>query len=344
MRLEAMHAPDLATFHETSGKLDFLTPLTSLLGAFRESPIADRRRIQEESALRTSLGEHHKAWDRVFPPFPPCPWKRRTLTWELHRGRRDAYLRLLIATFVPMDDTDRRLIVNPAAVLGRHARLLARALPAHEIVGTDIAPWADRLYRLVSIWKFRKLKNYRFVRESVFAPDLDRRPAAVVFFGACGGVTDGCMDYALAVGAPFLLCRSCCHENIGGNTRIVHRLRPINGFFALKNWWFARIRRKRSGFYFSDRYALDAYPRSRAARAHMDSETLLAVARHSVNSDICRTLIDLDRCLYLRENGYDVLYREELFFAHRRPDASGPRGPGPDGGSLRTTVERRVQA
>ena len=31
---------------------------------------------------------------------------------------------------------------------------------------------------------------------------------------------------------------------------------------------------------------------------------------HTPDSDICRSLIDLDRCLLLREQGYDVLYRE----------------------------------
>jgi hypothetical protein len=37
-----------------------------------------------------------------------------------------------------------------------------------------------------------------------------------------------------------------------------------------------------------------------------------------VDSDICRNLIDLERCLYLQENGYDALYREELLFAQRK--------------------------
>jgi hypothetical protein len=52
----------------------------------------------------------------------------------------------------------------------------------------------------------------------------------------------------------------------------------------------------------------------------MDSGTILEVAQNSVDSDICRFIIDLDRCLYLRERGYDVLYREELFFAAHRQD------------------------
>ncbi|MHC4272476.1 MAG: hypothetical protein ACYSUR_02270, partial [Planctomycetota bacterium] len=175
-------------------------------------------------------------------------------------------------------------------------------------------------------WEFRRLDNYRFQRESIFEPDLERRPAAVTFFGACGSVSDGCMDYAIAVGAPFLICRTCCHDNIGGNTRIVNRRTPISLFFAFKNRTFARLKKKRTGLYFSDRYLADAYPRSRAARELMDSDTIISIARNTPDSDICRSLIDLDRCLFLKESGYDVMYREELFFAHQAGNTTGP-GP-----------------
>ena len=317
-----MSRPALEAFHETSRKLDFVGPLESLLNEFRRGNIADKDRTQEDSAIKSHLGEHYKKWDLVFPTFPECPWKRRTLTWEYHRGRRDAYLRYLIVTHVPQHDTGARLIINPAAVDGRHARWLAHKLPAHEVVGTDIDPLGDRLYRFVSSWKYPKLKNYRFVRESIFEPDLERRPTAVIFFGACGSLTDGCMDYAIAVDAPFLICRSCCHDNIGGNTDIVRRPRPVNWFFALKNWGYAQLKQSRKGYYFSDRYARDAYPRSQAAREIMDTDTIIAIARNAPDSDICRSVIDLDRCLFLQEHGYDVMYREELFFAHRRPEAS----------------------
>jgi hypothetical protein len=159
------------------------------------------------------------------------------------------------------------------------------------------------------------------VRESIFEPDLQRRPAVVAFFGACGSVTDASMDYAIAVDSPFLVFRSCCHDNIGGNTEIVRRPTLLNTVFAHKNRVFARIKKKRKGFYFSDRYGADAYPRSGAARELMNSDTIIAIARNSVDSDVCRSLIDLDRCLFLREQGYDVTYREELFFAHKRRDA-----------------------
>jgi hypothetical protein len=214
--------------------------------------------------------------------------------------------------------SEKHTIVNPATVFGRHARALARQLPDHEIIGSDIEPGLNRLYRLVSWWKYPNLKNYRFERENIFEPDLSRRPVAVTFYGACGAVTDGCMDYAIGVEAPFLLCRSCCHDNIGGNTDIVRRPNNLNRFFVWKNRVFRRIKRMDNGQYFSDSHTKHAYPRSRAAREIMDSDTIIEVARNSVDSDICRSLIDLDRCLFLQENGYDVLYREELFFAHRR--------------------------
>ena len=52
----------------------------------------------------------------------------------------------------------------------------------------------------------------------------------------------------------------------------------------------------------------------------MDADTVIALAQSSVDSDICRSLIDLDRCMFLQEHGYDVLYREEVFFAHKRQE------------------------
>jgi hypothetical protein len=184
---------------------------------------------------------------------------------------------------------------------------------------------------------------HRFVRENIFKPDLQRSPAVVTFWGACGSVTDGCMDYAIATASPFLICRSCCHDNIGGNTEIVTRRTPINAFFRWKNRSFARMKRKAKweDYYFSRRYLADAYPRSAAARELMDSETIIGIARSSPDSDVCRSLIDLDRCLYLRERGYDVLYREELFFAHRRPDAGGEHV---DGIGLRRPLRLSVPA
>ena len=332
-----MGGPGLEAFHATSRKLDFVRPMESLLDEFRRGNIADKDRVQEASAIRSHLGEHYEAWDRVFPRFPECPWRRRTITWENHRGRRDAYLERLIVTYVPQHEPGDRLIVNPATVAGMrgcpilfeekgggrtlrqqrgqrstsrqqvhpppfatrrmghpliinpatvagmHARRLAHKLPAFEVLGTDIDPRWDRLYQVVLFWKHCQTRNYRFVKENIFDPNLERHPAAVVFFGACGSVTDGCMDYAIALNSPFLICRSCCHDNIGGNTQIVRRRgRPINDFFAWKNYWIAKHKRKGKGFYFSDRYRKDAYPRSEVARGIMDTIRSLSLSGYRV--------------------------------------------------------------
>jgi len=313
----------LCDFHAIGAEVDFLEPMCGLLREFREGRFADRSRRLEDAAINEYLGPHHAAWDRLFPSFPRCRWKRRSIAREAKRGERDAYLRRIIADFVARGGHASRLIHNPATVFGRHARFLARALPDHEVVGTDVDVRWERIYRWLFFWRFPGLENYRFERESVFEPVSGRRPVAVTFFGACGSITDGGIDAGIAARAPFLAFRSCCHDNIAGNTEIVrHRGRPINDFFALKNRAFAREKVKHRGFYFDGRYGSDAYPRSRAARELADETTFLALARSSPDSDICRSIIDLDRCLYLREHGYDVLYREELFFAHRRTRAS----------------------
>jgi hypothetical protein len=312
--------PELESFHDACRNLSRRGAMLALLEEFRRGNIADPDRTGEDSSIRTHLGEFHGAWDDVFSGFPECRRRRRSMGWEWERGRRDAYLRSLIATWVPADPAGRRLIVNPATVFGRHARAVAASLPSFEVIGTDIDPRGNRLYATLSPFH-RGLENYRFVRESIYEPDPDRRPAAVIFFGACGSVSDGAMDYALTTRSPFLICRTCCHDNIGGNTRIVKRPGGLNRFFRFKNRGFASGKVKGVWpyvHYFSKRYGLATYPRSRLARELMDSETILAVARNSVDSDVCRALIDLDRCQYLDEHGYDVLYRDELFFAHRR--------------------------
>jgi hypothetical protein len=313
--------PDLELFHATSRRLSRRAAFESLLAEFLEGRIADDDRVLEDAAIHRHLGEHHAAWNRVFAPFPECRYRRRSMGWEWQRGRRDAYLRSLIVSWVPGARPERRLVVNPATVFGRHARAVAAELPGYHVIGTDIDHRGDRLYRIVHPLFYRGLDNYEFVREDIYEPDLTRRPAAVIFFGACGSVTDGSMDYALATKAPFLICRSCCHDNIGGNTVVEKRPGGVNRFFRFKNYGFTRGKAKQLWpyyKYFSERYQASAYPRSQLVREITDSKTLIAIARNTADSDICRSLIDLDRCQFLDENGYDVIYRDELFFAHRR--------------------------
>jgi hypothetical protein len=295
--------------------MDFRKPLGLLLNEFRLGNIADRARLLEETAIQTHLGQHIQAWNTVFPVFPTFSEKRRTLLRVFKRERKDTYIRRLVVDAMTGFDTENRVIVNPAAVEGRQARFLARNLPQFEIIGSDIDARWEAFYRLICL---RRQKNYRFVKESIFEPDLARRPAAIVFFGACGSLSDGAIDYGIEVESPFLIFRTCCHENIGGNVEIVKRWSMINSYFAFKNWVYSRCKRKNDGFYFSDKYSKDAYPRSKAARDLADSETFLQVARNAVDSDICISIIDLDRAIYLQEQGYDVMYRDEVFFAHRR--------------------------
>lgn len=310
-----MNTFSLETFRAVSSGMDFRKPLGLLLNEFRLGKIADKARLLEETAIQTHLGQHIQAWDAVFPEFPKYSEKRRTLLRVFKRERKDTYIRRLVVDALTGVDTDNRVIVNPATVEGRQARFLAKDLPQFEIIGSDIDARWEAFYRLIC---WRSQKNFRFVQESIFEPDLRRRPAAIVFFGACGSVSDGAIDYGVKVESPFLIFRTCYHDNISGNVEIVKRWSIINRYFTMKNWQFSKYKKRNDGFYFTDKYNQDAYPRSKAARDLADSETFLQVARNAVDSDICISIIDLDRAIYLQEQGYDVMYREEVFFAHRR--------------------------
>ena len=315
-----MHSRFLTEFHSRCRDVDYLSPLESLVDEYRRGNFADADRRLEDGAMLKHFGHIWAIWDSLFAEFPETLRKRRSVMWEYERGRRDDHLLRVIAKHIPEDQSRGRLIVNPATVFGRHAMTLARDLPDYEVIGSDIDVKPRQLYRLIQSLKYPKLLNFRYEIENIFDADLHRRPAAVTFFGACGVVTDGCMDYAIGVESPFLICRSCCHECIGGNTDIARRPSWLwLGFFA-KNLSMKWIERTfpGTGFYFSEGHGVEAYPRSKVAQEILDSDTIIEIAQNSYDSDICRSIIDLDRCLFLEENGYDVLYREELFFAHRR--------------------------
>jgi hypothetical protein len=161
-------------------------------------------------------------------------------------------------------------------------------------------------------------RNYTFSRESIFSPRYGRHPCAVVFFGACGSLTDAAMDYAIAEAAPLLMCRACCHENIGRCTDLAKHRTLLNYVFRLKNRVFAIYKVRDRGWYFSSSYGQDAYPRSAFARAVSDSTEFHRLTSHALDSNICRRIIDLDRCLRLEDSGYDVLYEREVFFGISR--------------------------
>ena len=308
-----MHSIDLVKFHELSQTLDFSGAMENLIREVQQGRIADKKRKLEEGTITTTFAEIYASWDKVFPPFPECNFRRRTVARELMRGHRDTYLREIITSCAQLVEHSNRLIVNVAAVFGGNAKTLARALPQFEVLATDIEPAPPAIYNFFT----KTLKNYQFLLENIYQPNLNRRPSIVVFFGACGSLTDASMQYTIDVNSPFLICRSCCHDNTGCNMKFVKRWTPINGFTFLKNKKFSYLMEKTPGAFFCDKYNKTAYPRSKVAKAFMSTETFMNIVRNCADSDICRFIIDLDRCLYLQEHGYDVMYREELFFAHK---------------------------
>ncbi len=286
-----------------------------LLDEFRRGNITDRRR--EKLTLGQHLTELSKRWDRQFPGFPQERYAYASAAGVYRRGVRDAYLKTIIARLLEAerDDLPDRTVVNPACVVGRHARDLARRLRDFRVIATDIFPWSNWLYERVKLR--RSPGNYEFRQDDIFEPRVEAAPTAVVFFGACGSLSDAAMDYAIESSCPHLMCRTCCHDNIGGNTQIAKRFTLLNLFFQFKNRSYAWAKKRLKGHYFSAKYGAEQYPRSRAARGMSNSDEFLDVSRNSVDSDICRAIIDLDRYLHLAESGYQVWYKGELFVARR---------------------------
>ena len=284
-----------------------------LLQIFRKGIIQNPEK--EEKIINSCMKEVYRKWDDKFLSFPKSSSKRRTISWELERGKRDQYLIDIITKNVTELEKDENIILNAACVFGRHAKAIAKKLKNFKIIGTDI--------NSRPVWNFfsklfkKQPQNYSFIRDNIFQSKLDIRPRAVVFFGACGSVSDGIMDYAIKTTSPFLICRTCCHDNIGGNTKIAKKSSFLNFFFRCKNWYYEKRKKANAGDYFSEKYSSQAYPRSTIVKQLSTTKEYMELAKNSVNSDICRILIDLDRCCYLIEHGYSVLYKEELFFAKK---------------------------
>lgn len=270
---------------------------------------------KEEKIINTCMKGIYKKWDDKFLSFPKNSSKRRTINWELERGKRDKYLINVITKNVTELEGSGNIILNAACVFGRHAKAIARKLKNFNVIGTDI--------NTRPIWNFfskllrKQPRNYSFIRDDIFKSKLDIKPRAVVFFGACGSVSDGIMDYGIKTKSPFIICRTCCHDNIGGNTKVAKKSSFLNFFFRFKNWYYEKRKKANEGDYFSGKYSSQAYPRSTIVKQLSNTKEYMELAKNSVNSDICRILIDLDRCCHLIENGYSVLYKEELFFAHK---------------------------
>jgi hypothetical protein len=293
-----------------------LVALEGLLGLFRQGDIIEPQ--VERMGMDRHTGSLTERWDKKFPGFPSKYFPYTSFRGQHYRGRRDAYLKSIIIKMLADHNSTNTIIVNPACVFGRHACDLASRLPLVRVIGTDIDPGWDRIYRFVK--RSRIPDNYSFIKDDIFTPHLKVPASAVVFFGACGAVTDGALDYAITTRTRYIMCRTCCHDNIGGNVSVIKRFNSVNRFFRFKNWAFARMKRraKYAGHYFSDKYPRDAYPRSETARRVSSPDEFREVARHSADSDICRAIIDLDRYLYLVEKGYTVMYQGELFVAEQK--------------------------
>ncbi len=295
-----------------------LDAIEGLLEEFRRGHIFNRR--LEKSALEQYLGRLAQEWDQRFPNFPKGQYLCASFWGVSRRGVRDKYLKDIIVTLFKTENHPGadKTIVNPACVAGRHARDLARRLEYCKVLGTDIFPPSDWLYGKILFG--RTPGNYEFKRENIFEPNARPTPTAVVFFGACGSLSDAAMDYTIKSNCPLLVCRTCCHDNICGNTMITKRFSLLNWSFRFKNFVYSRAKKKMKGHYFSEKYSLEKYPRSTAAGGLSSPNEFLEICRNSVNSDICRTLIDLDRYINLVENGYRVWYRGELFVAEKNTE------------------------
>lgn len=298
---------------EASNHLIGQRAFTALLDVFRREPIHEHHR--DRTVLERNLQELTQRWDERFPGFPASQDANTSFRGVARRGIRDRYLKTWIHRTLADAGTEGRTLVNPVCVFGRHARDLAEALPDYQVWGTDIFSGCNRFYQLVC--RRRTPGNYRFLRDSIFTPQLTAKPTAVVFFGACGSLSDAALDYAIQRQARYVMCRTCCHDNIAGNTRIVKRPNTLNRAFRFKNLHYRWAQRLLSGHYFSPGYGPDHYPTSDYARQHSHADEFLTLSQHSVDSDLCRTLIDLDRFLHLAEAGYRVYYRGEMLAAFR---------------------------
>ena len=80
---------------------------------------------------------------------------------------------------------------------------------------------------------------------------------------------------------------------------------------------YAKKRKKGKGDYFFQKCSRDRYPTSEAAKALSNSDEFMEASRNSVDSDVCRTITDMDRYLRLVENLYGMWYKGELFVARK---------------------------
>ncbi|MBN2272252.1 MAG: hypothetical protein JXN61_16700 [Sedimentisphaerales bacterium] len=296
--------------------------LTGLLGEFRAGNLGERR--VEKIRLQRHLGELSRRWDERFPRLSEEPLAYSSSKGISRPGRRDEYLKGIIVRL--LEGSQDGLIVNPACVWGRHSRDLARRLAGFTVIGTDINPRYERFYNRLP--RSRTPSNYEFEKDDIFNPKVQGAPAAVVSFGACASLSDAAMDYAIESHCPLLVCRACCHAMIGGNIDIVKQPDFLNRLARLQFFIFAKrlAKLKAKGHYFSPKYSAEHYPRSETAKTLTNPDELIEAARNAISSDICKSIIDLDRYLHLAEAGYDMWYRAEMFVAQLATKAQRHEG------------------
>ena len=284
-----------------------------MLNELRRGNIANKKVVRQ--SLEQHLAELSRRWDERFAGFPENRSSYLSYIGLSRKGPRDAHLKKIIIQRLKSEGRNKgdMVIVNPACFLGRRARYLASRLKSFRIIATDINPFFNSCYKHIC----KTPDNYEYRQDSIFNPKLEVRPTAVVFFGACGSVTDAAMDFAIDSNSPYLICRTCCHQQIGGNIEIAKGFNLVNWVWRLGKPRLLRILKKKKGHYFSPDYSMNQYPRSQAGKGLTNSDEFLEISRYAAGSGICRTIIDLDRYLYLVEKGYNAWYRAEMFVAQR---------------------------
>jgi len=234
----------------------------------------------------------------------------------LAREEKDIRLKRVIRQLV--GSTPSR-VDNPCSVFGRHARDLARSLPAATVSASDLDPTWDRLY---GSWQGLRQRseppNYSFRVQSVYDATGEASPDVVAVFGACGSLADGALERAVRLASRYVVVRACCHENLGMNTQLsTWKCSLWHVGHRLKNVVF-RAQRRQRGLYWNERFAVEAYPRSRRLRQLLGANDVLSLARHAVDCAACRLLIDIDRLCYLDEHGYELRgYHQGMIVAER---------------------------
>ncbi len=79
------------------------------------------------------------------------------------------------------------------------------------MIGTDIDSGLD--WFCEHVLRSKTPDNYEFKQDNIYNPKVNVMLTAVVFFGACGSLSDAIMDFAIRLNSLYLICRTCCHEN-----------------------------------------------------------------------------------------------------------------------------------